>query len=130
MADAANALQKAIYTTLTGDAALTGIIGAAGIFDRRMIGKTMPYLMIAEIATSDIGPGAEEHMLTIEAWSDAEGRKQVQTVADRVKMLLHDTAPALSGATLVNLQHRTTRVRREPRTKAFVAEIAFRAVTE
>jgi hypothetical protein len=130
MADAANALQKAIYTVLIGDAVLTGIIGPAGIFDRRMTGRPMPYLVIAEIATTDIGPGAEEHILTIEAWSDAEGRKQVQTIADRVKALLHDTAPALSAATLVNLQHRTTRVRREPRTKAFIAEIVFRAVTE
>ncbi len=130
MADAANALQKAIYTVLAGDTALTGIIGAAGIFDRRMTGRPMPYLVIAEIATSDVGPGAEEHRLTIEAWSDAEGRRQVQTIADRVKILLHDAAPALTGAALVNLQHRSTRVRREPKTRAFVAEMAFRAVTE
>jgi hypothetical protein len=130
MSDSANALQKAIYETLAEDAALTALIGAAGIFDRRLTGKPMPYLMIAEIATSDFGPDAEEHILTIEAWSDAEGRKEVQTIAARTKGLLHDTSLALVGATLVNLQYRTTRVRREAKSKAFVAEMGFRAVTE
>jgi hypothetical protein len=31
---------------------------------------------------------------------------------------------------LVNLQHRSTQVRREPKTKAFVAAVVFRVVTE
>jgi hypothetical protein len=80
--------------------------------------------------TNDFGPDAEEHLLTIEAWSDAEGRKEVQAIAARAKDLLHDAALSLAGATLVNLQHRSTRVRREPKSKAFVAEISLRSVTE
>jgi hypothetical protein len=130
MSDAANALQKAIYETLAGDEALAALIGAAGIFDRRMTGKPMPYLVTAEIVTNDFGPDAEEHILTIEAWSDAEGRREVQTIAAKVKDLLHDAALTVTGAVLVNLQHRSTRIRREPKSKAFVAEMAFRAVTE
>jgi hypothetical protein len=43
MSDAANALQKAIYETLADDAALTALVGTAGIFDRRLTGKPMPY---------------------------------------------------------------------------------------
>lgn len=130
MPGAANALQKAIHDVLAADAALVALIGAAGIFDRRMTGKPMPYLVMVEIATSDYGPDAEAHLVTMEIWSDAEGRKQAQTIADRVKVLLHDGELALTGATLVNLQHRTTRIRREPKTKAFLAEMTFRAVTE
>jgi hypothetical protein len=130
MSDSANALQKAVYETLAGDAALVALIGAAGIFDRRLTGKPMPYLVIAEIVTSDFEPDAEEHVLTIEAWSDAEGRREAQTIAARVKDLLHDAPLTPSGAILVNLQHRSTRVRREPKSKAFVAEMTFRAVTE
>jgi hypothetical protein len=130
MSNAVNALQKAIYDTLSGDATLTATIGANGMFDHRMTGKPMPYLVIADSDTRDFGPDAEEHLLTIEAWSDTDGRKQVQSLADRVKALLHDAALMPSGATLVNLQHRSTRVRREPKTKAFVAEMVFRAVTE
>lgn len=130
MAEAANALQKAIYEMLTADAGLGALIGAAGVFDRRMTGKPMPYIVFAETVTSDYGPGAEEHLLTLEAWSDAEGRREVQAIAERAKLLLHDAAPNLTDAVLVNLQHRTTRIRREPKTRAFVAEIVLRAVTE
>jgi hypothetical protein len=130
MSDAANALQKAIYETLSGDAALTALIGSAGIFDRRMTGKPMPYLLIADIVTRNFGPEAEEHILTIEGWSDAEGRKEVQAIAGGVTALLHDAVLTLTGASLINLQHRSTRIRREPKSKAFVAEMEFRAVTE
>ena len=130
MSDAANALQKAIYDTLKADATLVSTIGPNGIFDHGVTGKPMPYLVIADSETRDFGPDADEHLLTIEAWSDTAGRKQVQSLADQVKALLHDAALTPGGATLVNLQHRSTRVRREPKTKAFVAEMVFRAVTE
>jgi len=130
MSDSQNALQKALYAVLAGDAALTGLVGEEGIFDRRMTGKPMPYLVIADIVTNDFGPDAEEHVVGIEAWSDGDGRKEVQTIVAHVKRLLHDAALDLSGAVLVNLQHRSVRIRREPKTKAFVAEMSFRAVTE
>lgn len=130
MADSANALQKGIYAALSGDTALTALIGADGVFDRRDTARPMPYLAIAEIDTRDFGPDTEEHFVTIEAWSDVGGRRQVQAIAARARDVLHDAPLSLTGAALVNLQHRTTRIRREPKTKAFVAEMTFRAVTE
>lgn len=130
MAGSANALQAAIFSRLTGDATLTGMIGANAVFDRRLTGKAMPYLVLSEIATSDFGPDDEEHLVTIEAWSDAEGRKQAQDIAARVKVLLDGAALGLTGFSLVNLLHRSTRARREPKTRAHVAQMVFRAVTE
>lgn len=130
MADVQNALQKAIHDALAADATLTGLIGEGGIFDHRATGRPMPYLVIAGIVTTDFGPDAEEHVLTLEAWSDAAGRKQAQAIAARARALLDDASLSISGAVLVNLQHRTTRVRREPKTRAFCAEMTFRAVTE
>ena len=41
-----------------------------------------------------------------------------------------DAVLSLTGFSLVNLLHRSTRARREAKTKAQVAEIIFRAVTE
>jgi hypothetical protein len=130
MAGSANALQAAIFSRLTGDATLTGMIGAGAVFDRHMTGKAMPYLVLSEIATGDFGPDAEEHLVTIEAWSDAEGRKQAQDIAARAKALLDGVALTVTGFSLVNLLHRNTRARREPKTKAHVAQMVFRAVTE
>ncbi|CAN7431201.1 DUF3168 domain-containing protein [Rhizobium sp. LjRoot254] len=130
MAGSANALQSAIFSRLTGDATLTGMIGAGAIFDRRLTGKAMPYVVLSEVVTSDFGPDAEEHLVTVEAWSDAEGRKQAQEIAAQVKVLLDGTALSLAGFVLVNLMHRSTRARREPKTRAHVARMEFRAVTE
>ena len=130
MAGSANALQAAIHARLTADAALTAMIGSGSVFDRRISGKPMPYVVLSEIATSDFGPDAEEHMVTIEIWSDADGRKQAQDIAARVRLLLDGAALDLTGCTLVNLQHRSTRTRRGPKTKAHVAQMVWRAVTE
>ena len=130
MAGSANALQAAIHARLTGDATLTGMIGAGSVFDRRMAGKPMPYLVLSEITTSDFAPGTEEHVIRIEAWSEAAGRKQVQEIAARVHALLDGAALTLAGFSLVNLGHQSTRARREPKTRAQVAEMLFRAVTE
>lgn len=130
MTSAANALQAAIHARLSGDAALTAMIGEGSVFDRRMTGKAMPYIVLGEIATTDIGPDAEEHLVMIEAWSDAGGRREVQAIAGRVKALLHDAALVPGGVALVGLMHRNTRTRREPKTRALVAEMVFRAVTE
>lgn len=130
MAGSANALQAAIHARLTDDATLTAMIGAGSVFDRRVTGKPMPYLVLSEITTRDFAPGIEEHEVTIEVWSDAGGRKQSQDIGARVKALLDGASLSLSGFALVNLLHLSTRARREVKTKAQVAEMALRAVTE
>lgn len=130
MAGSANALQAAIHAWLTDDATLTAMIGAGSVFDRRMTGKPMPYLVLSEITTRDFAPGIEEHEVTIEVWSDAGGRKQSQDIGARVKALLDGASLSLSGFVLVNLLHLSTRARREVKTQAQVAEMVFRAVTE
>lgn len=130
MVSSANALQAAIHARLAGDAALTAMIGPDAVFDRRVGGRAMPYLVLSEIVTRDFAPGAEEHELKLEAWSDAEGRKQSQEIAARVKVLLDGEVLSLSGFSLINLTHSSTRARREPKTRAQVAEMVFRAVTE
>ena len=130
MASSANALQAAIHARLAGDAALTAMIGAGSVFDRRVTGRSMPYLVLSDIVTRDFAPGIEEHEVRIEAWSDAGGRKQSQEIAAQVKLLLDGAGLAPAGFSLVNLLHRDTRARREARSRAQVAEMVFRAVTE
>ena len=130
MAGSVNALQAAIHARLAGDATLTAVIGAGSVFDRRVRGKVMPYVVLSEITTSDFAPGVEEHEVTIEAWSDAEGRKQVQEIAARVKTLLDGADLSLAGFSLANLIHRSTRARREVKSRAQMAQMMFRAVTE
>ncbi|MGR6466294.1 DUF3168 domain-containing protein [Rhizobium sp. PAMB 3182] len=130
---AANALLQAVHAALAADAVLAGLVGPDAIHDRQLTGKARPYLVIGEMVSRDNSTSTEAgevHLMTIEAWSDEPGRREVDAIAGAVRSVLHDAALALSGATLVSLLHQSTRVRREPKGRAFKAEITFRAVTE
>jgi hypothetical protein len=130
---AANALLKAIHGRLASDAALSPILGADGIRDRLLARPNFPSIVFGEMETRDYSTSSEmgeEHFITIEIWSEGEGRREAQQIAGLVRNLLHDAALSLDGAALVNLLHLRTRTRREPKTKYQVAELRFRAVTE
>jgi hypothetical protein len=133
MSATANALLQAIHALLAEDPQLTSMIGSDGIIDRLVSGQHLPCLVIAELTTDDYStatePG-EEHRLTLQVWSEAQGQRQAQSIAGRVRALLGDASPTLEAGTLVNLQHVSTRARREAKTRLFCAEMRFRAVTE
>jgi hypothetical protein len=130
---AANELLQAIHAALAANPELTALIGADGIRDRLVTGGSLPALVIADLATSDYStatePG-EEHLLTLQAWSDAAGLRQSQEVAGIAVALLHEADLRLATRTLVNLRYVSTRTRLEPKTRFFCAEMRFRAVTE
>ena len=130
---AGNALLQAIHQMLANDAALTAIVGADGIRDRLLPRAKLPCVVFGELETRDFSTASEageEHLLVLEIWSDGEGRRQAQEIAGLVHSLLHDAALTLEGAVLVNLLQVGTRTRREPKTKFYLAEMRFRAVTE
>jgi hypothetical protein len=130
---AGNALLQAIHQTLANDAALAAIVGTDGIRDRLLPRAKLPCVVFGEMETRDFSTASEageEHLLVLEIWSDGEGRRQAQEIAGLVHGLLHDAALALDGAVLVNLQQVGTRTRREPKTKFYLAEMRFRAMTE
>lgn len=130
---AVNALLAAIRARLAGDAVLSGLIGPHGFRDRLLPRPRFPCVVPGSVETRDYSTATEagaEHFLTLEVWAEGEGRKAAETVAERLRVLLHDAPLALSGAVLVSLLLRNTRSRREPKTKLFVVELSFRAVTE
>jgi len=130
---AANALLAAIHQQLSGDAALAEVVGADGIRDRLLPRTVLPCIVFGEMETRDYSTsteGGEEHFISLEIWSEGEGRRQAQEIAGLIRGLLHDAVPALSGAVLVSLLHVGSRTRREPKTKFFRTEMRFRAVTE
>ncbi|MGI2035312.1 DUF3168 domain-containing protein [Rhizobium panacihumi] len=128
---AANALMKAMFARLVGDAELRSLVGEDGVRDRMLARAKMPCVVFGEIDSRDEdGETLQVHLVTLEVWSVAEGRREAQGIAARVRLLLHDAALTLEGAHLVNLQHQGTRTRREPKTKFQLAEMRFRAVTD
>ena len=133
MSAAANELLRAIHATLTEDESLTALVGVDGIRDRLVTGRHLPCVIVSELVTTDYStatePG-EQHVLTLQVWSDASGQKQVQQIASVVGSLLQDARLPLETVSLVNLRHLDTKTRREAKTRLFCAEMRFRAVTE
>ncbi|WP_430258442.1 DUF3168 domain-containing protein [Neorhizobium sp. IRS_2294] len=133
MTSANNALMKAVHARLTGDAALTALVGQGGVHDRLMPKPKLPAIAFGEWETRDYSTGTEPgeaHSLTITVWSQAEGRRQAQEIASRVDTLLHDAALTLEGFVLVSLLRTGSRTRREPNTRYLQVELRYRAVTE
>ena len=113
---AASSLQTAIFERLTGDATLTGFIGADGVTDRILPRPKLPLVVLRSIDSSDYGTaseGGEVHIISIEVWSEAAGNRDAQAIAARVRVLLDDVPLALDGAHLVSILHRTTGQRRD-----------------
>ncbi|OAE38325.1 DUF3168 domain-containing protein [Agrobacterium tumefaciens] len=129
---AANPLLRAIVKKLAGDVALTTLI-PGGIVDRLLPRGNLPCIVFDELDTRDYSTAtekAEEHFLTLHIWGDANGRRASGEIAARLKTLLDDAALPLVGFSLVNLRLLSSRSRREPKSRNFVLEMRFRAVTE
>ncbi|XUY27520.1 DUF3168 domain-containing protein [Agrobacterium sp. rho-8.1] len=131
---AGNALLQAVHAQLVRDAELVGMVGRSGIIDRLLPRAVLPCVAFGEIESRDYSTGSErgeEHFLTIEVWSEEGGRKLAQDIAVRILALLDD-APLLLGGeiALVSLFFRNSRSVRQAKSKQFLTEIRFRAVTE
>ena len=130
---AASALQRAIYARLSADAALAALTGANAVTDRRPAAPGAPLVVLAGIDSTDHStatePG-EEHVVSLDIWTDAAGHRQAQAIAAAVRTALHDAALALSGHRLVLLFHRDTRISRDGASRFHRAQMRFRAVTE
>lgn len=127
------ALQKAVFAALSGDIALTALIGTGSIFDDVPRDATFPYVTFGQSQVRDWATGSEkghEHVFTLQVWSQENGRKEVQEVLGMLEEVLHDSALTLEGHQLVNLRHEFSQSRREPDGETYRGIIRYRAVTE
>lgn len=133
MPTASWSLQRAIYDTLSADAAIIGALGGTRIFDDVPQRSAFPYLTLGQSTLRDWSTGTEEgeeHQLTLHVWSRAEGRRETHELMATVRTALHDQPIALDGHHLVNLRHELSEARREPDGETYHGIVRFRAVTE
>lgn len=133
MASASWALQQAIFAALSGDSALTALLGGARVYDDVPERAAFPYVTFAPGLERDWSVGeavGSEHAVTLHAWSRGAGRKEALAIIDAVRTRLHDAALTLSGHRLVNLRHESSDVRRDSDGETFHGIVRFRAVTE
>lgn len=130
---AANALLKAVHTRLMAEPELVAMLAPDGIRDRLTPRMPLPAIIIGDLESRDYSTStgaSEEHLPVLSIWTEANGRRQGNAIAAKVRELLHDSDLLLDGYVLVSLFHLSTRTRREPKTVLHVSDMRFRAVTE
>jgi hypothetical protein len=133
MSSSALALHDAIVAALSADHTLVDLLGAARIFDQEPKPPPYPYIVLGQTSTrdadADITP-TDEHIVTLQVWSRARGRHEVQAIVAAIRTALHDATLSLTGHRLINLRHEFSEARRDADGITFRGLIRFRAVTE
>lgn len=133
MASASFALQKALFSKLTADAAVTAALGGPRIYDDVPNRTEFPYLTFGQTTERDWSTGTEpghEHVVTLHVWSRARGRKETDDVMAAAQAALHDAALTMTDHRLINLRHEFSDARREPDGETYHGVARYRAVTE
>lgn len=127
------ALRAAIHDALIADTALTTALGGARIYDEPPRAATFPYVTLGEArlidASSDDGV-AQEHQLTLHAWSRKGGHREAHVIAGALLQALDDAPLDVEGQRLVNLRFSIADIRREADGRTYHALVRFRALTE
>ncbi|MDX2264597.1 MAG: DUF3168 domain-containing protein [Hyphomicrobiales bacterium] len=127
------ALQKGLFSALTGSAALVALLGGARVYDDAPQPVTFPFITIDPAQERDWSTGTEpglEHLVTIHVWSRYAGRRQIYDVADAIRDALDGASLTLEAHRLINLRHQYSDLRREEDGETYHAALRFRAVTE
>lgn len=130
---ALEALQKAVFETLTADTNLTALIGVGRVFDDVPPATHPPYLVFADTTGTDWSTGTEtgdELRFGIEIWSSQKGRKQAAAIAQAVRDALAAIETIDAPHALVNLRFVSARFERDPQTEYFRGLLRFRAAIE
>ena len=131
MTSASLALQTAVYTALTGDAALTALVDA--VYDHVPEDAALPYVQIGDGSVSPFTAGGldgEEHQLTCHVWTQAHGLTQAKQIMAAVREVLDGADLSLGGAHLVLLDFTFADILRDPEGGTQHGVLQFRALTQ
>lgn len=126
------ALQKALHAALVADAGLAAIV-AGRVHDDVPQSTVFPYVVIGDVSTRDWSTQTQEgheHIVVIHAWSRQRGRREVQTIIERIDAVLDGAPLALEDHRLVNLRVVFWTALRDLDGASYHGVVRLRAVTE
>ena len=123
-------LQKGIHQVLSDSLTLNAHLNGPNIFDHTPKDQAPPYVVFAELTTGELSENLHEHRLVFHIWSDGEGRKILNEIAQEIKNTLHDQILPLEDHTLINLRHISTETLRNKKNHLYQGILRYRAVTE
>lgn len=130
---AAAELQKAVFASLTGDAALTGLLGGQRVYDHTPANVAFPYITFGRTSGFNWDTSTEngqEHLFTLHIWSNAKGKAESLALLEAARARLHDAPLTLATHKLVNLREEFSESRFDEDLAVYHGLLRFRAVTE
>ena len=98
-------LQTAIFSLLSGDSTLDGLIGNNKIFDSIAPQDTAyPYVIIGLETMRDVGTKTLDgnvYNVDIDVWSQYRGQKEIKEIMERIYNLLNNATISVSGSNSV-----------------------------
>jgi uncharacterized protein DUF3168 len=131
--NASTALRAAVHDALIADAGLVSVLGGPKVYDEPPRAAAFPYVTLGEARITDFSTGSEsadEHQLTLHAWSRQGGHREAHLITGALMQALDDAPLMLAGHHLVNFRFSVADVRRESDGRTYHALVRFRAVTE
>lgn len=133
MSDVLFAVQEAVFTKLSGDAAMQALIGSpARLYDHAPAEAVFPFLTLgatdAEAADDKNGYGALQ-IMTLHAWSRYRGRKETQAILDAAYALLHHGDLTVSGHVCASCRWRDSAIGLEDDGLTYHGVASYRILT-
>lgn len=98
-------LQSAIFSLLSGDSTLDGLVGNNKIFDSIAPQDTAyPYVIIGLETMRDVGTKTLDgnvYNVDIDVWSQYRGQKEIKEIMERIYNLLNNATISVSDASSV-----------------------------
>lgn len=132
MIAAAADLQKAIYAALSGDGALTALLGGIKVFDHAPANVRFPYVTFGMTGVYDWSTDTErgaEQLFTLHVWSKTQGKKEALEIMEAIRARL-DQSLALEAHHLVALRLEYSEARYDEDLLVHHGLLRFRAMTE
>jgi hypothetical protein len=132
MTDVVSELQGALYDRLRATGGVTALVGTR-IYDRVPPSPTFPYVSFGPSqAVSDDADciTAYEVSVQIDVWSRTVGRVEASQIADAVRRAILGADMTLTTNALVMIEHRDTRIFRDPDGQTNHAVLIFSASVE
>ena len=133
MSRSALSLKKALAAMIRADAELVRLAGGARLLPKETAQLGPPFLTETGFVATDnstateTGEAAE---ITYTLFTEAFAGELALAFAARLTVLLETARPTLPGLRLVSLDPLTTRTRPDPRSRAALTDMVFRAVVE
>ena len=125
-------LQKLIYDRLTGNPAVSALIGTR-VYDRVPDNPTFPYVSFGPF--DELSDNADcidgfEVTLQLDVWSRSVGFPECRKIVDAVRKALPDDGMTLPDNALATFNHRTSRIFRDPDGLTSHGAMTFEAFVE